>query len=305
MQFKTIKMYKPHNAPLGKVPSGDKPSALTVVKPTSTPQARALPPASAAPGTQARALPPASAAPGKSVPTAHSVPAPAPTPVVSTVSKPIEPPKVDPAKLAADNQRKRQDAENKRKAEQAKAAAPIKKAEAEDRHGDEIAKNYKTEEVSMRKYVPLSKILEAGVWGSSGGWGDTSKGTGDAIGPEPKTKNYILKKKNKVEEAMTPGRKKLSQFLKPSLDAMSKTAAELDKNAAAYAAVVKKYPAKEDHTKCGTPDCCGKCSTAVNEVNIRDASGKMKNIKNVLMRGADGKLRSAPPGKSSSSSAGC
>lgn len=291
MQPKTIKMYKPHNAPLGKVPSSDKPSALTVVKPTSTPQAKALPPASAAPG--------------KSAPIAHSAPAPAPTPVVSTVSKPIEPPKVDPAKLAADNQRKRQDAENKRKAEQAKTQAPIKKAKAEDEHGEQIAKDYKTEEVSMRKYVPLSKILEAGVWGSSGGWGDTSKGTSDAIGPEPKTKNYILKKKNKVEEAMTPGRKKLSQFLKPSLDAMSTTADKLKKNADDYAAVVKKYPAKEDHTKCGTPDCCGKCSTAVNEVNIRDASGKMKKIQNVLMRGADGKLRSAPPGKSSSSSAGC
>ena len=291
MQPKTIKMYKPHNAPLGKVPSGDKPSALTVVKPTSTPQAKALPPASAAPG--------------KSAPTAHSAPAPAPTPVVSTAPKPIEPPKVDPAKLAADNQRKRQDAENKRKAEQAKTQAPIKKAKAEDEHGEQIAKDYKTEEVSMRKYVPLSKILEAGVWGSSGGWGDTSKGTSDAIGPEPKTKNYILKKKNKVEEAMTPGRKKLSQFLKPSLDAMSTTADKLKKNADDYAAVVKKYPAKEDHTKCGTPDCCGKCSTAVNEVNIRDASGKMKKIQNVLMRGADGKLRSAPPGKSSSSSAGC
>jgi hypothetical protein len=291
MQPKTIKMYKPHNAPLGKVPSGDKPSALTVVKPTSTPQAKALPPASAAPG--------------KSAPIAHSAPAPAPTPVVSTAPKPIEPPKVDPAKLAADNQRKRQDAENKRKAEQAKTQAPIKKAKAEDEHGEQIAKDYKTEEVSMRKYVPLSKILEAGVWGSSGGWGDTSKGTSDAIGPEPKTKNYILKKKNKVEEAMTPGRKKLSQFLKPSLDAMSTTADKLKKNADDYAAVVKRYPAKEDHTKCGTPDCCGKCSTAVNEVNIRDASGKMKKIQNVLMRGADGKLRSAPPGKSSSSSAGC
>jgi hypothetical protein len=286
-----IKMYKPHNAPLGKVPSGDKPSALTVVKPTSTPQAKALPPASAAPG--------------KSAPIAHSAPAPAPTPVVSTAPKPIEPPKVDPAKLAADNQRKRQDAENKRKAEQAKTQAPIKKAKAEDEHGEQIAKDYKTEEVSMRKYVPLSKILEAGVWGSSGGWGDTSKGTSDAIGPEPKTKNYILKKKNKVEEAMTPGRKKLSQFLKPSLDAMSTTADKLKKNADDYAAVVKRYPAKEDHTKCGTPDCCGKCSTAVNEVNIRDASGKMKKIQNVLMRGADGKLRSAPSGKSSSSSAGC
>jgi hypothetical protein len=291
MQPKTIKMYKPHNAPLGKVPSGDKPSALTVVKPTSTPQAKALPPASAAPG--------------KSAPIAHSAPAPAPTPVVSTAPKPIEPPKVDPAKLAADNQRKRQDAENKRKAEQAETQAPIKKAKAEDEHGEQIAKDYKTEEVSMRKYVPLSKILEAGVWGSSGGWGDTSKGTSDAIGPEPKTKNYILKKKNKVEEAMTPGRKKLSQFLKPSLDAMSTTADKLKKNADDYAAVVKRYPAKEDHTKCGTPDCCGKCSTAVNEVNIRDASGKMKKIQNVLMRGADGKLRSAPPGKSSSSSAGC
>jgi hypothetical protein len=79
----------------------------------------------------------------------------------------------------------------------------------------------------------------------------------------PSPKNKKMKKKNKVEEAMTPGRKKLfSQFLKPSLDAMGNTAAKLQKNADDYAAVVKKYPAKpsnEEHTKCGTDDCCGEC----------------------------------------------
>ena len=70
------------------------------------------------------------------------------------------------------------------------------------------------------------------------------------------------KKKKKVVEAMTPGRKKLSQFLKPTLNAMGNTAAKLQKNADDYAAVVKKYPAKpanEEHTKCDTDDCCGEC----------------------------------------------
>jgi hypothetical protein len=115
------------------------------------------------------------------------------------------------------------------------------------------------------------------------------------------------KKMKKVVEARMTGRDKLAKLMQPHLNAMGDTAAKLQKNTKDYADVVKKYPAKpsnEEHTKCGTPDCCGKCSTAVNEVNIRDASGKMKNIKNVLMRGADGKLRYAPPGKSSSSSAG-
>ena len=75
------------------------------------------------------------------------------------------------------------------------------------------------------------------------------------------------KKKKKVVEARMTGRNKLYKLMQPHLNAMSKTAAELDKNAAAYTDVVKKYPAKpapakpanQEHTKCGTDDCCGEC----------------------------------------------
>ena len=67
------------------------------------------------------------------------------------------------------------------------------------------------------------------------------------------------KKMKKVVEARMTGRDKLAKLMKPTLNAMSKTAAELDKNAAAYAAVVKKHPANQEHTKCGTDDCCGEC----------------------------------------------
>ena len=75
------------------------------------------------------------------------------------------------------------------------------------------------------------------------------------------------KKMKKVVEARMTGRNKLAKLMQPHLNAMSKTAAELDKNAAAYTDVVKKYPAKpapakpanQEHTKCGTDDCCGEC----------------------------------------------
>ena len=75
------------------------------------------------------------------------------------------------------------------------------------------------------------------------------------------------KKMKKVVEARMTGRNKLAKLMQPHLNAMSKTAAELDKNAAAYAAVVAKHPAKpapakpanQEHTQCGTDDCCGEC----------------------------------------------
>lgn len=70
------------------------------------------------------------------------------------------------------------------------------------------------------------------------------------------------KKMKKVVEARMTGRDKLAKLMKPTLNAMGDTAAKLKKNADDYAAVVKKYPAKpsnEEHTKCGTDDCCGEC----------------------------------------------
>jgi hypothetical protein len=70
------------------------------------------------------------------------------------------------------------------------------------------------------------------------------------------------KKMKKVVEARMTGRDKLAKLMKPTLNAMGNTAAKLQKNADDYAAVVKKYPAKpsnEEHTKCGTDDCCGEC----------------------------------------------
>ena len=39
-------------------------------------------------------------------------------------------------------------------------------------------------------------------------------------------------------------------------------------------------------------------------VQIRDANGKIVHVKNVVYRGADMKLHSAPPGKSASSGGG-
>ena len=41
-----------------------------------------------------------------------------------------------------------------------------------------------------------------------------------------------------------------------------------------------------------------------NEIKIRDASGKIKNVSNVNIRMADGTIKSLPPGKSSSSGGG-
>jgi len=70
------------------------------------------------------------------------------------------------------------------------------------------------------------------------------------------------KKKKKVVEARMTGRDKLAKLMQPHLNAMGDTAAKLQKNAKDYADVVKKYPAKpanEEHTKCGTDDCCGEC----------------------------------------------
>jgi len=70
------------------------------------------------------------------------------------------------------------------------------------------------------------------------------------------------KKMKKVVEARMTGRDKLAKLMQPHLNAMGDTAAKLKKNSDDYAAVVKKYPAKpsnEEHTKCGTDDCCGEC----------------------------------------------
>ena len=75
------------------------------------------------------------------------------------------------------------------------------------------------------------------------------------------------KKMKKVVEARMTGRDKLAKLMQPHLNAMGDTAAKLKKNADDYAAVVAKHPAKpapakpanEEHTKCGTDDCCGEC----------------------------------------------
>lgn len=42
----------------------------------------------------------------------------------------------------------------------------------------------------------------------------------------------------------------------------------------------------------------------LDELYVRDSTGKIVNVKNKQYRGADGKLHSAPPGKSSSSGGG-
>lgn len=42
----------------------------------------------------------------------------------------------------------------------------------------------------------------------------------------------------------------------------------------------------------------------LNEITVRDAAGKARQLGNVKFRGADGKIHSAPPGKSGSSGGG-
>lgn len=42
----------------------------------------------------------------------------------------------------------------------------------------------------------------------------------------------------------------------------------------------------------------------INEITVRDAAGKKHQLGNVKFRGADGKIHSAPPGKSGSSGGG-
>lgn len=108
---------------------------------------------------------------------------------------------------------------------------------------------------------------------------------------------------------MTPGRKKLLNFLKPHLDAMGKTAENLKQTAKDYEDVVKKHPAKPigEHTKCGTDECCGQCDSAINELSVpMGTTGKRKKVFTslVAIRMADGSIKRLPPGKSGSSGGG-
>ena len=128
---------------------------------------------------------------------------------------------------------------------------------------DSKEKNYmpkKTFSKFKEELVKEGGFVDAPGYDGSPTQDDPSMGTVPANSPKNK-------KMKKVVEARMTGRNKLAKLMQPHLNAMSKTAAELDKNAAAYTDVVKKYPAKpapakpanQEHTKCGTDDCCGEC----------------------------------------------
>ena len=134
---------------------------------------------------------------------------------------------------------------------------------------NEKEKNYmpkKTFSKFKKELVKEGGFVDAPGYDGSPTQDDPSMGTVSAMVTIYSPKNKKMKKVKVVEARMT-GRNKLANLMQPHLNAMSKTAAELDKNAAAYADVVKKYPAKpapakpanEEHTKCGTDDCCGEC----------------------------------------------
>ena len=127
---------------------------------------------------------------------------------------------------------------------------------------DSKEKNYmpkKTFSEFKKKLVKEGGFVDAPGYGGSPTQDDPSMVTVSAMVTIDSPKNKKMKKVVKVVEARMTGRNRLAKLMQPHLNAMSKTAAELDKNAAAYAAVVKKHPANQEHTKCGTDDCCGEC----------------------------------------------
>ena len=127
---------------------------------------------------------------------------------------------------------------------------------------DSKEKNYmpkKTFSKFKKELVKEGGFVDAPGYDGSPTQDGPSMGTVSAMATMDSPKK---KKMKKVVEARMTGRDKLAKLMQPHLNAMGDTAAKLKKNADDYADVVKKYPAKpsnEEHTKCGTDDCCGEC----------------------------------------------
>ena len=133
---------------------------------------------------------------------------------------------------------------------------------------NEKEKNYVTKKTKKSFSKFKEELVKEGGFVDAPGYDGSPTQDGTSMGTAPAMATIDSpKKKKKVVEARMTGRNRLAKLMQPHLNAMSKTAAELDKNAAAYADVVKKHPAKpapakpsnEEHTKCGTDDCCGEC----------------------------------------------
>ena len=125
---------------------------------------------------------------------------------------------------------------------------------------NEKEKNYVTKKTKKSFSKFKEELVKEGGFVDAPGYDGSPTQDGPSMGAGPAMLTIDSpKKKKKVVEARMTGRNKLYKLMQPHLNAMSKTAAELDKNAAAYAAVVKKHPANQEHTKCGTDDCCGEC----------------------------------------------
>jgi hypothetical protein len=110
----------------------------------------------------------------------------------------------------------------------------------------------------------LKEMGFVGVPGSDGSptQDDPSMGTVPASMFIQSSKENKKRKRSVYGEARMTGRDKFAKLMAPHATALGDIASKLKKNAAAYADVVKKYPAKpanEEHTKCGTDDCCGEC----------------------------------------------
>lgn len=128
---------------------------------------------------------------------------------------------------------------------------------------NEKEKNYVTKKTFSKFKEELVKeggFVDAPGYDGSPTQDGPSMGTVSAMVTIYSPKN---KKMKKVVEARMTGRNKLlAKLMQPHLNAMGDTAAKLKKNADDYAAVVAKHPAKpanQEHTKCGTDDCCGEC----------------------------------------------
>jgi hypothetical protein len=130
---------------------------------------------------------------------------------------------------------------------------------------NEKEKNYMLKNQPKKTFKSfVNGLKEMGFVGVPGSDGSPTQDD-PSMGTVPASMFIQSSKENKKRKRSVYGEARMTKFAKlmaPHATALGDIASKLKKNADDYAAVVKKYPAKpsnEEHTKCGTDDCCGEC----------------------------------------------
>jgi hypothetical protein len=176
-------------------------------------------------------------------------------------------------------------------------------------------------QLRRRKAMKLVKAVVDETFGGTGGagLGMGEKSVGDLTSAEPE-KNYVLKKK-KPPIKLSAFKEKLRESGFVGVPGNDASPAQDDVSIGSVGQMItvdgpaKKKPINkktsrqytETHNKCGTPECCGQCDTAISELSVpQGTTGKRKNTFTPLVgiRMADGTIKRLPPGKSGSSGGG-